>query len=353
MNIFVANDAGNDSIKAVLDDKHFTMPSVVALLGSRDITEPITFDDKKQEQEHMSHFLEHMDASISSSSIQEQHRFLVGKAAVDSQLQLTSFDFNDYSGKSEVDLTLLLTLSMIAGFRVERAYQNGEDLTNPLQASVVMTTALPITEGKQPGVVDAYKQRYINHSHVVTFHNFINPITVSIKFKQVEVGLEGEMAQLAISNSKNLNKDLGQAIFSSFKKTYPNLANDITLSDIINARCVLGIDIGGKTTDFALVVNGQVNAKASLSLIRGYDNVLQDSIDDLQSNEKRHFSFESIAQLQDYLKHPNPFAKEGRKDVLTTIEDHSEPFADQIIQATSKILRKAGLCIWWRFYFNG
>ena len=43
-------------------------------------------------------------------------------------MPLTHFDYNDLSGKSEVDLTLLLTLSNLAGKRVQDAYKKGEDL---------------------------------------------------------------------------------------------------------------------------------------------------------------------------------------------------------------------------------
>ena len=102
---YVANDAGNDSVKAELDGQLFEMPSVIAIQGSQDITEPVRFDNKEAEKTYMMDFMNHMDVSISSSSIKEQRRLLVGRAAVDSQLQLTGFDMSDLSGKSETDLT--------------------------------------------------------------------------------------------------------------------------------------------------------------------------------------------------------------------------------------------------------
>ena len=34
----------------------------------------------------------------------------------------------------------------------------------------------------------------MDNTHIVTFHNFKNPISVSLQFKNVFVGLEGEVA---------------------------------------------------------------------------------------------------------------------------------------------------------------
>ena len=79
---------------------------------------------------------------------------MVGNNASNSGLPLTSFDLNDLSGKSDVDLTVLLTLSLIAGNRVKKAYEKGESLNDPLKVEVSMTTALPILEGKQAGKSD-------------------------------------------------------------------------------------------------------------------------------------------------------------------------------------------------------
>ena len=349
---YVANDAGTDSVKAELDGQLFEMPSVIAIQGSQDITEPVRFDNKEAEKTYMMDFMNHMDVSISSSSIKEQRRLLVGRAAVDSQLQLTGFDMSDLSGKSETDLTLVLTLSMIAGYSVKRAYKAGESLSEPLKVETVMTTALPISEGKQPGVIESYKNKYLNHTHVVTFHNFKDPITVSITFSRVEVGLEGEMAQVAIRNGKLVDK-LENVIFDELQHKYPDIADKAKFSDIANAHCSLGIDVGGKTVDLALVNDGRVNSKTSVSLMRGFDNVLQSVIDELQTSIQHRYSFNSIAQLQNFLAHPNPFANNARKDVVNTIKMFTEPFADQIVQATSKVLRQSGSSVMIIFLYGG
>lgn len=135
--LYFANDAGNDSLKGTLFTSDGTetakqifsagedieCPSVIAMKDSLDVTAPVEFSSEAEKDAYMDDFLKHMDVSITSSSVSESGRFLVGQAALDSTMPLTHFDYNDLSGKSEVDLTLLLTLSNLAGKRVQDAYK--------------------------------------------------------------------------------------------------------------------------------------------------------------------------------------------------------------------------------------
>lgn len=248
--LYFANDAGNDSLKGTLFASDGTetakqifsagedieCPSVIAMKDSLDVTAPVEFSSEAEKDAYMDDFLKHMDVSITSSSVSEAGRFLVGQAALDSTMPLTHFDYNDLSGKSEVDLTLLLTLSNLAGKRVQDAYKKGEDLDNQLKMDVYMTTALPISEAKQPNVLRNYRKRYMDNTHIVTFHNFKNPISVSLQFKNVFVGLEGEVAFAAIKNSPNAYPELANSIINSLKAKYPKVADKINNQFIKNGR---------------------------------------------------------------------------------------------------------------------
>lgn len=344
------NDAGNDSMKTYLDGEYFKMPSVIAFKGPQDSTAPITFESERDKESYMNDFLNHMDVSISSNAVSENRRFLVGSNAAASGLPLTSFDLNDLSGKSDVDLTALLTLSLIAGNRVKKAYKKGEGLNDPLKVNVNMTTALPILEGKQPGKIDKYRDRYLNATHVVTFHNFKDPIVVQIKFNHVYVGLEGEMAQLMISN--NINKQLGQFIISQLKKRYPKLANSLTpeiLEKLI--QNVLGIDIGGGTTEWTAIVNGTTNLNVSTSLMQGFDNVLEKARLYLQT---KSLNFENISQVQEYLSSDtDDFFSNNKEVVKQAISDNAIPFNEQIVKQTSSVVRQIGSQLNLVFVYGG
>ncbi len=346
------NDAGNDSMKTYLDGEYFKMPSVIAFKGPQDSTAPISFENEEDKESYMSNFLNHMDVSISSNAVSENRRFLVGNSAATSGLPLTLFDLNDLSGKSDVDLTALLTLSLIAGNRVKKAYKKGEGLNDPLKVNVNMTTALPILEGKQPGKIDKYRDRYLNATHVVTFHNFKDPIVVQIKFNHVYVGLEGEMAQLMISNSINNNKQLGQIIINQLKKRYPKVANSLTpeiMGKLIQNS--LGIDIGGGTTEWTAIINGITNLNVSTSLMRGFDNVLEKARLYLQT---KNLNFENISQVQEYLSSDtDDFFSNNKEIVKQAITDNAIPFNEQIVKQTSSVVRQIGSQLNLVFVYGG
>lgn len=346
------NDAGNDSMKTYLDGEYFKMPSVIAFKGPQDSTAPISFENEEDKESYMSNFLNHMDVSILSNAVSENRRFLVGNSAATSGLPLTLFDLNDLSGKSDVDLTALLTLSLIAGNRVKKAYKKGEGLNDPLKVNVNMTTALPILEGKQPGKIDKYRDRYLNATHVVTFHNFKDPIVVQIKFNHVYVGLEGEMAQLMISNSINNNKQLGQIIINQLKKRYPKVANSLTpeiMGKLIQNS--LGIDIGGGTTEWTAIINGITNLNVSTSLMRGFDNVLEKARLYLQT---KNLNFENISQVQEYLSSDtDDFFSNNKEIVKQAITDNAIPFNEQIVKQTSSVVRQIGSQLNLVFVYGG
>ena len=194
----VANDLGYGSVKAKVNDTKIHFPSVLALQREQDIAKPVEFDSEKEKLSYLSDMINHMDITVSSSAVKTQGRFLLGTAAVKSSLPMRAFDVNDFTGKSDNDLSIILTLGMIAAQRVALAVENGEDLSEQLNAEVNMTTALPVSEGKKNGIVDSYINKYVNSKHTVVFHNLKDPITVSLTFNKVYVALEGEVAQLYI-----------------------------------------------------------------------------------------------------------------------------------------------------------
>lgn len=345
-----ANDAGNDSLKAFMNDEYFEMPSVIAIKGPQNTIAPVSFNNQQDKDKYMNDFLDHMDVSISSNAVNEGRRFLVGRNAVSSTMPLTSFDLNDLSGKSEVDLTPLLTLSVIAGYRIKLAYKSGESLNDPLKVTVNMTTALPISEGKQPNKINHYRDRYLKSTHVVTFHNFKDPITVQIKFKHVYVGLEGETAQLAISN--HLSDELGDQILYQLKEDYPKVANQLTVNTLTTLiKSSLGIDIGGKTTDYVVINNGQTNLNASNSMMQGYDNVLEKARLFLQTKQ---FNFENISQLQQYLSSEAQSLFSNNKEVVQkAVADEADSLSSQIVNHVSSTVRQVGPAIKLAFVYGG
>lgn len=344
----VANDLGYGSVKAKVEDTNIHFPSVIAIQREQDLNKPVEFNSNQEKLTYLEGMINHMDVTISSSAVKTQGRFLVGNAAIKSSLPLKAFDVNDFTGKSDNDLAIILTLSMIAAQRISLAVKNGEDLSDQLSTEINMTTALPVSEGKKNGIINNYINKYIGSKHTVVFHNFKDPITVSLSFKNVYVALEGEVAQLYLKNS---DIKLQGLIKQDFSKNYPELANDIKVSDLVKIDNLLGIDIGEGTTDLVVIKEGHANAVASTSLPTGYGNALQDAIDVLQTE---NMNFEARSQLQDYLaQEVSLLAKRMQTKVRQIVFEQLEPFADKIVTAASKTMRKAGANVEILYVYGG
>ena len=334
----VANDLGNDTAKMFINDKSFNVPSVIGT--ETENVEAPHFETKAEKDTYMKNFFNHIEVSVASPNVSKSNKFLLGQNAINSRASSRRFDINNFSGKSQDDLSLMLTLSTIAGARVQDAYFAGEDLKKTLNTDVVMTTALPIQEGKKPGVIKNYTDKYLNADHLVTFYNLGQMITVKIHFVYVLVTLEGQAAQITISNAPVVYPKLAEMLKDDLIKHYPKLKN-VTAQMIAGAKNTLGIDIGGKTVDFPVIMNGQANIKVSASAMHGYDNVLLLSIDQLQAKQR---NFETIGQLESYIQEgANPFDPDSYEQVTKVIGEASNKLKTEIINNTSKVIGSSSL----------
>lgn len=333
----VANDLGYGSVKASINDKEYQFPSVIALESEQNIPAPVEFDDMTNKDFYMQHFTDHMDVTVSSSAVKSQGRFLVGNAAIQSGLPTQTFDINDYSGKSESDLAIILSLSLIAGNRVEQAYANNEDLNETLKANVNFVTDLPVSEISKTNVKDLYRNKYLDNTHTVTFHNFKNPINVTISFNKVYIGVEGEVGQMFIMMGRDtaLLSDMRK----DYEKNYPELSKDISFNDVNSSKNRINIDIGAGTTDITMIINGKAVAHNSISVPKGFGSVLEDAIDDLQNN---NYSFENRDQLQQYLlEKMTPVRARRRERVKKIVERSYGPLIEKIVSEFSRAIRRA------------
>lgn len=333
----VANDLGYGSVKASINDKEYQFPSVIALESEQNIPAPVEFDDMTNKDSYMQHFTDHMDVTVSSSAVKSQGRFLVGNAAIQSGLPTQTFDINDYSGKSESDLATILSLSLIAGNRVEQAYANNEDLNETLKANVNFVTDLPVSEIAKTNVKDLYRNKYLDNTHTVTFHNFKNPINVTISFNKVYIGVEGEVGQMFIMMGRDtaLLSDMRK----DYEKNYPELSKDISFNDVNSSKNRVNIDIGAGTTDITMIINGKAVAHNSISVPKGFGSVLEDAIDDLQNN---NYSFENRDQLQQYLlEKMTPVRARRRERVKKIVERSYGPLIEKIVSEFSRAIRRA------------
>lgn len=334
-----ANDLGYSSIKGSINDQALRVPSLIAIQRPQNIAKPVTFDQVADQDHYFAHLLKHMDVSISSPAVKLSGRFFVGERAVTEGISTRAFDVNDFTGKSDSDLSLILTLSTLANFAVKQAYDQSLDLTQQLDVTVNMATALPITEGQRSQATENYARRYFNGPHIVTVQNFAQPIVVKLTFNRVYVGLEGELAQIAINNAPTLQPKLAQALMADFGAHYPDFKDQVDAQALTGLQNVLGIDVGEGTTDYPVIVNGHANPNASTSLNAGYGTALQEAVGLLQ---QAGMNIRTRGELNRFLSQQvSPLAKARQDFAREKVYDQLTDLADQIIDTVSETLAHA------------
>lgn len=331
----VASDLGYSSMKMSINGKSEIIDSVIVETKPNDRLHKVPLN----QQNYFDHLEDHMDVSITSDAVKKPVRVLVGKEAQNSGLRTKIFNVSSSKKKSEQDLSMILTLSRIATEVVKDAKKNDEDLSEILKADVVLTTSLPIKEGKDEEILNNYKNKFEKGKHLVNFQAFESTITVELKFKKVFVGLEGEVAQFAIINA---DEDLKKKIKKDYEKTYPKLSKDLSVDELIKGSTdALGIDIGEGTTDFSVIIGGHSKPDASSSVKVGYGNVLDRSIQVL-SDETNGSGYKNREQLNVLLNDDSPLTKNRREHVQEKVNEQLDEIIDEITEQLSFILGTQG-----------
>lgn len=260
--LIVANDLGYGNLKMTIDEERIFQPTVISPID-QDYDDTIDHTDSEAVKNTVDDLLNQMNVEIDGA------HYLVGNAAQNSTIERISTDINARSGKAHTEAAKLVPLSTIAAQVVKKAYDEGEDIFSPLSATVIMAASLPIEDiENNPDDREYYQNIFVKNNHIVVFRNFDYKISVTIRFKSVQVYKEGEVAlAVAIKYANNQLKKYFEDYISKQKLT---MATD----DLGVNGTILGIDIGFETTEFALLVNGRADAFNSNSISKGYGNVL-------------------------------------------------------------------------------
>lgn len=329
--IKAAVDMGYSSVKASIDGQFVFQPSVIA-----DRPSYLPNDPEDVKDFNFDTLLDNLDVTVLSPSCPGMsNRSFVGTKAVNSALPLTSMSLSSKRSKYSSNLPVYITLALIAARRLQKAATEIADGEFPrdLSCDVVMATALPVSEGAKRSVREEYAGRFGKVHHTVIFHNFLDPITVRIKFTKVAVLQEGAAGQLFLQNHKS---ELLPSIQADLEKTYgPEMAN--TASEILDQKNTMTVDIGQGTTDFVVGLNGKLVQNASLSLNQGYGTVLTSAraaLDDFDSNQ----------ELIAYLNKKMPSYKRAAQDeVKRIVYEQLSPLTAQIASSTEAVASHASV----------
>ena len=325
-------DTGNGYMKGILKSENSEIivdyPSVVSIY---DVENDIKTEGENIKAE-ISDIFNRMDLSISSDLITDGRRRIFGKRAVESGMVTTTFDVNLHQqSKAEQKMSGLMVLGTFAGAVLKKWFEkHGKLPENVIQATVSCVLALPIAEYLK--YRDKYIEGFKKGTHMVTFHNFSEPVRVELTFENVIVTSEGAAAQFAISSGL---ADLSSEITSEMKQ------EGINEKELMAATDVMGIDIGEGTVNFVVMKNKKLSPEASWMVAEGYGTLLDECIS--QTLKKNGYPFNGRKDLSEFLiKTPKPIEKAKHRVVTELVEDEALKFAERLITEVRKSIAKTG-----------
>lgn len=340
MNIKAGLDIGNGCVKARLENRIgkdgqpngvlVDIPSGCAYVTStHDLKVP-----PDAEGAVVADIFNEMDVSFDSPIVKQANRRFFGRRGIQSGMPLEEFDVFSHVSKARQDLSGILILGSIAGSALQTYYKDmGMLPAETLQVSVRTSLALPIQEYKK--YREEYAQRLLASTHMVTFHNFTQPVRVEIRFVDVQVVAEGASAQYAIVA---MGKEFVQAALDDCRKLVS--LDGITAEDVLAATTTMGIDIGEGTTNLPVFQNGKFNPDASVSLNKGYGAILTSTLDRLQD---MGFAFNSRKELSDYIQTPpSAIKKNVYNKVMQIIQEETVSFVNAVKMAFSQVMSAVG-----------
>lgn len=261
-------------------------------------------------------------------------RAYMGKRGVESGQPIASFDIDSNVSKAHQPLSAVLVLGVIASAALQGYYRANNKLPDAtIQVEANTALALPISEYKK--YREDFSNGFIKNTHIVSFHNFEQPVRVEIKFNKVPVLAEGASAQVAIvsKGEKFMNALLADVRSHGVK------LEGITANDILSASGTLGIDIGEGTVNFPVFTGTRFNTDFSTNISRGYGTVLENSLAPLQEANN---VFHDRKSLGEFLQSAPSALKRRKYDSAKSIVNaESMTLVDAIVKEFTRILNKA------------
>ncbi|MFE7064852.1 hypothetical protein ACFVAD_22230 [Sutcliffiella sp. NPDC057660] len=251
-----AVDVGNDSIKAIFGhlDSELNIPNVVA----RDIEDrPVIGIEELDNKDPLDglHIRLHSPALKDNNAI-----YRIGNLATKSN---NATELDPGSSKSEEDQTLIMLFATLAldavNARNEKHFTRNK---NVIDANYTLGTGLPLREVKE-GKDAGYRSKLLGSVHQVEF--LITPkyqgLKVNIKFDEVKVYPEGFAAYINLVMDNNAN---------------------IINKDLIDKRILIQ-DIGGLSTDIAVIKNRNVDDDKAQGFNLGVSEALEQIREEIRS----------------------------------------------------------------------
>ncbi|CAM3852289.1 hypothetical protein [Mesobacillus thioparans] len=305
-----AVDVGNDSIKAIFGefDNELNIPNIVA----RDTEDrPVIGIEELDAKDP----LDGIHIRVHSPALKENNAiYRVGNLATKSD---NATELDPGSSKSEEDQTLIMLFATLALDAVNE--DNAKLFTknkNVIDANYTLGTGLPLREVKE-GKDAGYRSKLVGSVHQVEF--LVTPkyqgLKVNIKFDEVKVYPEGFAAyiNLVMDNSlKIINKDL------------------------IDRRILIQ-DIGGLSTDIAVIKNRNVDDDKAQGFNLGVSEALEQIREEIRS--KHGVELDSRTDVVEIITRKNDRNHIMVKGSRTSVHDITDRILLELAKKQYRLLR--------------
>ncbi|MFE4195437.1 hypothetical protein ACFRJ9_06215 [Paenarthrobacter sp. NPDC056912] len=338
-------DVGNGYVKGIIrgalgsggaNADEIDLPSGVTLITR---SNALPTPDREAPSRTEGDFYNELDVSFASPLIGDQYRRLFGVRALSAQGAFEEFDVIGHRSKAQQELSKILVMGIFAAKAVrDYVHANGSlpMAEEALSVRARVALALPINEYLSHRT--SYAAEFMNGIHTVTVHNFETPVTVKLRFMDVQVIPEGASAQYAITAK---GEPLMEAMLADVRRRGLALEG-ITPGDVLAAQHTIGIDIGEGTVNFPVFTAGQFNADASTTFKKGYGSVLTDA---MKAMRDRGFQtgFTSRKQLSEYLHAgPSPLKLNFYDRVKAFVDEETMFFAKEVAEQFGRVLAVVG-----------
>lgn len=273
-----------------------------------------------------------MDVSISSDLVPDGKRRIFGKRAINSRARTMAFDVNSFHrSKAEQEMSAIMVLGTFAGAALKDYYEaNGKLPEKLMSVKVNCALALPVSEYRE--FKNRYSESFRKGSHLITFHNFVEPVRVELVFENVLVFPEGAAAHYAIANGL---ADIEKALNAKQK----NLG--ITSQMVQEAENIIIIDIGEGTVNFVVFQGGELSPDASGALDQGYGTMLDECVSGRLKDSK--FPFQGRKMLADFLiTEPSPLNRAKYEAIREIVDDEGSVFSEEIVLTAENYISRIG-----------
>ncbi|ESU34486.1 actin [Bacillus sp. 17376] len=305
-----AVDVGNDSIKAIFGefDNELNIPNIIA----RDTEDrPVIGIEELDTKDP----LEGIHIRVHSPALKDNNAiYRVGNLATKSD---NATELDPGSSKSEEDQTLIMLFATLA---LDAVSEENSKLfpksKNVIDANYTLGTGLPLREVKE-GKDAGYRSKLVGSVHQVEF--LVTPkyqgLKVNIKFDEVKVYPEGFAAyiNLVMDNSlKIINKDL------------------------IDRRILIQ-DIGGLSTDIAVIKNRNVDDDKAQGFNLGVSEALEQIREEIRS--KHGVELDSRTDVVEIITRKNDRNHIMVKGSRTSVHDITDRILLELAKKQYRLLR--------------